>query len=140
MPEGSQGLAIVIHAGGYDRVHYALVLASGAAATGRPVTLFFTGRALPALMDGQGWRQLDPADDGTPAAEREAVLEARRVATMEELLEACGELDVRFLACEMGWRALGVEKPVLRPGLAVETAGVVTLLGGVPPGHHLVFV
>jgi len=138
--EGSRGLALIVQSGGFDKVHYALVLASGAAATGRPVTLFFTGRALVALLAGRGWQRLDPADDGTPAPEREAALAARGVATLEELLSVAGELGIRVLACEMGWRALGVDSPDLRPDLAVETAGVVTLFGAVPPDHHLLFI
>lgn len=140
MPQGSQGLALIVQAGGYDRVHYALVLASAAAATGRPVTLFFTGRALPALLDRQGWRRLDFSDDGTSPEARDATLAHRGVATMEELLTACAELGVRFLACEMGWRALGVRDFAVRSDLSVETAGVVTLLGSVPPDHHLIYV
>ncbi|MDG5496870.1 DsrE/DsrF/DrsH-like family protein [Niveispirillum sp. BGYR6] len=140
MPQGSQGLALIVQAGGYDRVHYALVLASAAAATGRPVTLFFTGRALPALLDGKGWRRLDFSDDGTSPEARDATLAHRGVATIEELLTACAELGVRFLACEMGWRALGLRDVTIRPDLSVETAGVVTLLGSVPADHHLIYV
>jgi len=140
MPEGSRGLSIIVQSGGFDRVHYALVVASGAAATGRKVTLFFTGRALPALLTGDGWTRLDPADDGMSALEREALLGRRGVATLAELLEACAELGVRFIACEMGWRALGIEAPETRPELAVASAGIVTLLGGTPPDHHLLFV
>lgn len=140
MPEGSQGLALIVQSGGYDRVHYALVTAAAAAATGRPVILFFTGRALPALMPKGGWRRLDFSDDGTSPEARDQTLAHRGVATMEELLEACAALDVRFLACEMGWRALGLRDVTTRPDLKVETAGMVTLLGLVPPSHHLVFV
>lgn len=137
---GSRGLAVIVHAGGYDRVHYALAMVSAAAATTRPATLFLTGRALRVLLDDDGWTGLDPADDGTPPAARDAALAARGVATMGELLEACAALGVRMIACEMGWRALGMERPALRPDLHVETAGLVTLLGAVPPDHHLLFV
>jgi peroxiredoxin family protein len=132
---------VIVQAGGYDRVHYAFVLAAGAAATGRPATLFLTGRALTVLLPDPGWRGLDPADDGTPPALRDATLAERGVATLVELREACAELGVRLIACEMGWRALGhPTPPPPAPGLVVETAGVVTLLSETPPGHHLVFV
>jgi peroxiredoxin family protein len=134
------GLALVVFSGGYDRVHYALVMASAAAAIGRPVTLFFTHRALPALLDDGGWQRLDPADDGRSPADRDRDHAARKVATLEELLEACGALDVRVIACEMGWRTLDIVQPVLRPGLSVETAGVVTLLSSLPPDTQLLFV
>lgn len=137
---GVRGLAIVVFSGGYDRVHYALVLATAAAATDRPTTLFFTHRALPALLAGDGWTRLDPADDGSSAVERDGTLRARKVADMDELLESAGALGVKFIACEMGWRTLGIEQPAVRADLAVETAGVVTLLSAVPADAQLLFV
>ncbi|HYC06268.1 MAG TPA: hypothetical protein VED40_23475 [Azospirillaceae bacterium] len=140
MAEKGAGLSILLQAGGYDRVHYALVLAAGAAAIGRPVVLFVTGRALLALLDGESWHGLGPADDGMEPAGRDALLEARGVATLGELLESVAALGVRIIACEMGWRALGIAEPTLRPDLDVECAGIVTLLGATPPGHQLVFV
>ncbi|MFV3076640.1 hypothetical protein [Niveispirillum fermenti] len=140
MSASLQGLALVIQSGGFDRVHYALVMAAAAVATDRPVTLFFTGRALPSLLAGDGWKRLDFSDDGTSPEARDATLAHRGVGTFDELLTACAELGARFLACEMGWRALGIREPRLRPDLAVETTGMVTLLGGVRPGDQLVFI
>ncbi|AUN30812.1 DsrE family protein [Niveispirillum cyanobacteriorum] len=140
MSDGKWGLVLVIQSGGYDRVHYALVTAAAAAATGRPVTLFFTGRALPALMAREGWKRLDFSDDGTSPEARDDTLALRGVGTFDELLTACAELGVAFLACEMGWRALGIRDPVLRPDLNVETTGMVTLLGQVRPGDQMLFV
>lgn len=140
MSDPKSGLALVIQSGGYDRVHYALVMAAAAVATDRPVTLFFTGRALPALLDRDGWKRLDFSDDGTSPEARDATLAHRGVGTMEELLTACAELGATFLACEMGWRALGIRDPRLRADLSVETTGMVTLLGRVRPGDQLVFI
>lgn len=140
MSDAKWGLVLVVQSGGYDRVHYALVMAASAVATGRPVTLFFTGRALPALLSGEGWKRLDFSDDGTSPEARDATLAHRGVGTFEELLTACAELDVVFLACEMGWRALGIREPALRPDLKVETTGMVTLLGHVRPGDQMLFV
>ena len=45
MPAHSR-LAIIVFSGDYDRVHYALAMASAAAAVSRPATLFFTMGAL----------------------------------------------------------------------------------------------
>ncbi len=140
MSDGKWGLVLVVQSGGYDRVHYALVTAAAAVATGRPVTLFFTGRALPALMAREGWKRLDFSDDGTSPEARDDTLALRGVGTFDELLTACAELGVGFLACEMGWRALGIRDPVLRPDLKVETTGMVTLLGQVRPGDQMLFV
>lgn len=134
MAEGVAGLSVVVFDGGYDRVHYALVMASAAAATDRRATLFFTGRALTALTPG-GWRRLD----GEPAA-RDAALTARGVAGFQALLDACRELGVRFIACEMGLRAEGLTAESLDPALGVEIAGVVTLLNDAGRDGTVVFI
>ena len=44
-------LGIIVFSGDYDRVHYALITASAAAATDRQVTLFFTMEGIRALLD-----------------------------------------------------------------------------------------
>jgi peroxiredoxin family protein len=134
------GLALIVQAGGYDRVHYALVMAAAACASGRRVVLFFTGRALLALLEGKGWHRLDVSDDGSSAANRDAALAARGVATFEELLAACSELGVRIIACEMGWRALDMDDPPLRQEATIETAGAVTFLASIAPGDHVLFI
>lgn len=129
---GTEGLSLVVFSGGFERVHYALVMASAAAASNRRATLFFTGRALRALVadDGgtPGWHRLDPAEDGSAPAARDEAFQARGVAGFEELLEACAALGVVFMVCEMGMRAEGVEAARLRPDVPVRSGGVVTLL------------
>ena len=131
-PKGIGALSLVVFDGRFDRVHYALVLASAAAATNRPATLFFTGQALHALLP-EGWRRLD----GDPEAQ-EAAFAARRVATFAELLDACRALGVRFIACEMGLRALGLAAADL--AVPAEIAGVVTLLSESPRDGQLLFI
>lgn len=127
-------LSIVVFSGGFDRVHYALVMASAAAATNRRVTLFFTGRALRTLVHEEepgvrGWHDLDPADDGSSPVERDRFFAARGIARFEELLEACVAMRVRIIACEMGLRVLGLPPgAALRPDVPAVTAGVVTFL------------
>jgi peroxiredoxin family protein len=131
-PAGIGALSIVVFDGRFDRVHYALVLASAAVATNRPATLFFTGQALRALLP-EGWRRLDG-----DAEAREADFAARRVATFAELLDASRALGVRFIACEMGLRALGLAAADL--AVPAEIAGVVTLLAETPRDGQLLFV
>ena len=57
-------LSIAVFSGDFTRVHYALVMASGALAINRPVTVFFTMEASRALLAGddidQGWHGLAP--------------------------------------------------------------------------------
>ena len=133
---GVARLSVLVLSGDFFRVHYALVLASSAAALGRPVTLFFTNHALNALRaeaaaGGPGWWALD-APGGAAAANAE--LQARRLATFEELLLACAEMGVRFIACEMGLRVIDSAPSVLRADLPVEVAGAVTFLADAAAG------
>lgn len=137
----SPSLSIVIHAGGFERVHYALVMASAAAAIDRPTTLFFTGRAVQALLPDDGWHQLDPADDGSTPADRDGWFKANGVAGFEDLLEACVALGVKVMVCEMALRALGLPKDqALRADVPVAVGGAVTFLSGVAPGGATLFV
>lgn len=140
---GPGSLSLVVFSGGFDRVHYALVMASAAAATNRRVTLFFTGRALRALLAGDppGWHGLDPADDGSVPAERDGSFAAKGLATFEELLSACVMLGATVMVCEMGLRALDLpEGWRLREDVAVKTGGVVTFLNEAGKTGPMLFV
>lgn len=121
MPPDRRGLALIVQSGAFDQVHYALSIAAAGAALGRPVTLFFTLKALRALEAGTGWQRL-------AGAEAEAGYRARGIAGFEELLDACRELGVRVMACEAGMRALEVGHDDLRDDLAIEEGGLATLL------------
>ena len=139
------GLSIVVFSGGFDRVHYALAMAAAAAAVNRDAVLFFTGRALRALVHvektgGVGLPVGFAARDRTRPAERDRFFAAHGMATFEELLEACVALRVRILACEMGLRALGLPPSAkLRADAAAEIAGIVTYLAA-SKGAQTLFV
>jgi peroxiredoxin family protein len=135
----TETVAIAVHAGAFDRVHYALVMASAAAASDRRATLFFTGNAVIAATrraDGApGWHGLEAPPEG--AAARDAAWRARQVAGFEELLAACRELGVRMIVCEMALRTAGLAPAVLRADLQPEVAGVVTFLQAAAGGATL---
>ena len=57
--DGGHGLAIIVYTGTYDKVHYALAMASAAAAVGRPVQLFFTMTAIQANAARAKWMAND---------------------------------------------------------------------------------
>jgi peroxiredoxin family protein len=134
----ASSLSLVVFSGNYDRVHYALVLASAAAAVGRPVTLFFTHRAILTLTTDAGWRAL-PTDDGRSGGVVDDDYGHRGIATVAELLDACAEMNVRFLVCEMGLRAERLRPDDLRSDLPIGVAGVVTLLADEGHGGSLLF-
>ncbi len=136
-------LSVVVFSGTFEKVHYALVLASGAAAIGTPVTLFFTMEASRALLgpgdDGEAaWRRL-PAEGGTGGVVDDGY-RARNVAGFEELLTACVAMDVRFLVCEMGLRAMDLERAGLRADVPVEAGGVVTFLNDASRDGAVLFI
>ena len=134
MADGPDKLSIVVFDGQFERVHYALVMASAAAAISRAVTLFFTGKALTALTPG-GWRRLE-GEPGRANTE----FRNKGVADFEALLEACRDLGVRFIACEMGLRAAGLAEADLDPDLPIEIAGVVTFLGDASNTGAILFI
>jgi peroxiredoxin family protein len=117
-------LGILLLSGAHDRVHYAFVLASGAAALGRRVVLFATNRGCLAMC--RDW-------SGVSDADRDADIQARGVAGLETLREACLEMAVRMIACEAGLRAENLDASALLP--QVEVAGVATFLGAVGTGQ-----
>lgn len=121
-------LSIIVHSGDYDRVHYALVMASAAAATGKPVTLFFTM---------EGTRALTP---GWADADKERAYTDKGIGTFEELLAACVELEVTFMVCEMGRRAVDLTPADLRGDVPVAEGGAVTFLNDASHDGAMLFV
>ncbi len=142
----AERLTLIVFSGDYDRVHYALAMASAALATSRPVTLFLTMDGTRLLLgespDGvPGWTALGAGADGTPAAVRDARHAEAGIATIEEMLSACVELGARFMVCEMGLRALALTSAELRADVAVTEGGLVTLLAEAEDDHaRIVFI
>ncbi len=126
MSEG--GLSIVVRSGKYEDVHYALAMAAAAVAVNKPALLFFTMAGIRALA-------------GPPPSledwDRDATNRQRGVGDFETLLQACVELGVRFIVCEMGLRSLAIDRTSLRADVPFTVAGIVTLLEETKPGMHL---
>lgn len=139
-------LSVIVYDGHFDKVHYALVMASAAAAIGRPVTLFFTMQACRALLkpgaDGRpGWAALPLSDaSGHDGGARDADYAAKKIGAFEELLAACVALEVRFMVCEMGLRAEGLDEAELRDDVPVEISGVVSFIGDASKDGAMLFI
>lgn len=123
-------LSLVVFSGEFERVHYALSMAAGAAATNRPATLFFTMGAARALVD---WRTL-------PGADADADLRAKGLAGFDELLEACVALGATIMVCEMGLKALGIAPGTLRADLPITPGGIVTFLADASKDGAMLFI
>lgn len=120
-------ISLVVYSGDADKVHYALVMAAGAAAVDTPATLFFTMEACRALTPG-GWAALPLSTGDGNGADLDARHAARNIGRFEDLLAACASLNVRFIVCEMGLKAVGLSFDDLRDDVPLEQAGVVTFL------------
>ncbi len=143
-------LSIIVYSGAYDRVHYALVLAAAAAAIGRQATLFFTMGACRALTragaDGKpAWRRLPMSEDlgdnkAATGGARDDRYGKTGVATFEELLASCVQFGVKFMVCEMGLRAMGLEDDGLRDDVPIEAGGVVSFLNDASKDGAVLFI
>ena len=125
MSETRPPLGILLLDAGHERAHYALVMASGAAALGREVVLFATNGGCRLLLADCPHLQ-DP---------REAHLAARGVAGIGTLLAAITALGVRRMVCEAGLKAEDLGTAPLAAG--VERAGVASFLAAVGSGQIL---
>ena len=96
-------------AGDYPRAHAAFLMAAGAAALGRSVTVFATGAGVRALCTD--WSVL-------AQAECDAVVRRRGVAGLGELRDACCALEVALIACEAGLRGEAVAPTALLAGVS----------------------
>jgi len=135
-PSRPDKVSIIAFSGDFDKVHYALVIASAAIAIDIPVTLFFTMAASRALLatDDKGapsWRTLPAGEIGQSdmtGGDIDDAFKKSVVADFEGLLQSCVALGVKFMICDMGLRAMGLEDAPLRPDIPIETGGVVTFL------------
>lgn len=144
-PDRPEKLSIVVFSGQFDKVHYALVMASAAAATDTPVTLFFTMEAVRNILkpgtDGeQSWASQTTTMCIETGADMNAGFQERGVADFETLLSACVELGVRFMVCEMGLKALDLQRADIRDDLPMELGGVVTFLNDASKDGSVIFV
>ena len=138
-------LSIIVYDGHFDKVHFALILASGASAIGQPTTVFFTMGACQILLhsnhDGvPGWAKMPLSNNDGLALEQDQFYEKSGIATAEELLTACKTFKVKFLVCEMGLRAMNLDHSDLRSDLNIEIGGVVTFLSDASKDGAMLFI
>src|SRR6516225_9517850 len=140
-------VAIVVFSGFLDRVLAAFIIATGAAAMGQQVSMFFTfwglsvlkkdtqlsGKTLfqkmMALMSPGSSRNLPVSRMnyfGAGSKMLRAMMKAKNVNSLEELISLAKELGVRMVACEMSRDLMGIRESELVAGL--ECGGVAAFL------------
>jgi peroxiredoxin family protein len=140
-------VSMVVFSGDLDRVLAAFVIATGAAAMGQQVSMFFTFWGLSAIkkdtqISGKSLFQkmmalMSPGSSeslpvskmnyfGAGAKMLRSMMKDRNVSSLEELMALARELGVKMIACEMSRDVMGIQESELIPGL--EFGGVASFL------------
>jgi peroxiredoxin family protein len=140
-------VSIIVFSGDLDKVLPAFIIATGAAAMGMQVSLFFTFWGLNALkkrrdLSGKGFLEklfalMTPVGTeglgvskmnffGIGAKLLRTLMKRKQVASLEELAQMAREMGVKIIACQMSMDVLGITKDELWDG--IEVGGVATFL------------
>lgn len=153
-------IAIVVFSGDMDKVFASMIIATGAAAMGYEVSMFFTFWGLSVLKKGRNLNNrgdvLEKAFEimtpggisslgtskmnfmGLGPVLMKKMMKDKEVVSLEELLEMARESGVRMTACQMSMDVLGIKEEDLIDGL--EYGGVAMMLGDGLTGRATLFV
>lgn len=141
---GTNGQTIVLFSNDLDKVLASFIIANGAAATGKPVTIFFTFWGLNVLRKNInvnvkknliekmfGWMMPQGVDKlslskmhmgGLGTKMMKEVMKSKNILTLSELIRSAQENGVKFIACSMSMDVMGIKPEELIDG--VEIGGV----------------
>lgn len=146
LKETKDGATMVVFSGDMDKVLASMIIASGAAAMGKQVTIFFTFWGLSALKKqkikkggmakmfdlmlpkGAASMPISAMNMGGLGAKMmKFIMKEKNVDSLPVMIEKANELGVKFVACTMSMDIMGIEKSELYD--FVEYGGVATYLG-----------
>lgn len=155
-----EGKTIIVFSGDLDKVLASFIIANGAAAMGRPVTMFFTFWGLTALrkekkqpvkktfmesmfgaMLPRGSRKLKLSKmnmGGMGTAMMKKIMNDKNVDSLEALLQKAIKSGVKIVACTMSMDVMGIKKEELIDG--VEIGGVGAYLGDAEESNVNLFI
>ncbi len=147
--QGPKGKTIIVFDGDMDKVLASFVIANGALAMGRPVTMFFTFWGLTALrrpkkvkvkkafiekmfgwMLPRGTKKLKLSKMnmmGMGSKMMKGIMKKKNVDSLEEMMKKAMDNGVKIIACSMSMDVMGIKPEELIDG--VEIGGVGTYLG-----------
>ncbi len=156
----AQGKTIIVFSGDLDRVLASFIIANGAAAMGRPVTMFFTFWGLNVLRKTRTGKIKKPFMDkmfasmmpkgsaklklsklnmaGMGTAMMKKVMNDKNVDSLETLIRHALDNGVKLIACTMSMDIMGITKEELIDG--VEFAGVASYLGDAEESNVNLFI
>lgn len=154
------GTTIVLFSGELDKALAALIIANGAKAAGREVTIFFTFWGLTALkrMDKQKVKKrgmeklfsffLPSTPVQMPLSKMNMfglgnrmmrfIMRQKNVESLPSLIDKAINQDIKLIACTMSMDVMGIKKEELRP--EVQFAGVGTYIGDTEKAKHNLFI
>lgn len=155
-----QGKTLIVFSGDLDKVLASFIIANGAAAMGRPVTMFFTFWGLNALRKSDRVKVKKPFMDkmfgtmmpkgskklklskmnmaGMGTAMMKKVMNDKNVDSLETLMKHALDSGIRLVACTMSMDIMGITKEELIDG--VEFAGVASYLGDAEESNVNLFI
>ncbi|MGI6172923.1 MAG: FAD-dependent oxidoreductase [Christensenellales bacterium] len=158
--EDANGKTIIVFSGDFDKVMASFIIANGAAAMGRKVTMFFTFWGLTALrrpekvavkknfmekmfafMLPRGTNKLGLSRMnmlGMGSIMMKKIMKDKNVETLEGLMQKAKQNGVRLLACSMSMDVMGIHKEELIDG--VQVVGVGTYLGSAEEANVNLFL
>ncbi|SHH48983.1 CoA-disulfide reductase [Caloranaerobacter azorensis DSM 13643] len=156
----NDGKTIVVFSGDLDKAIASFIIANGAAAMGRKVTMFFTFWGLNILrkpekvkvqkgfmdkmfsmMMPRGSKKLKLSQMnmmGMGAKMIRNVMKRKNISSLEELIEQAKNQGVRLVACNMSMDVMGITKEELIDG--VEIGGVASYLGAAEESNVNLFI
>ena len=155
-----QGKTIIVFDGDMDKVLAAFVIANGALAMGRPVTMFFTFWGLTALRKptssgikkspveamfgkmlpkGTGKLKLSRMNmGGLGTAMMRRIMQDKNIDSLEDMMKKAMKNGVKIIACSMSMDVMGIRKEELIDG--VEIGGVGSYLGDAEESNVNLFI
>lgn len=159
-PQANDGKTIIVFSGDMDKVLASFIIANGAAAMGRPVTMFFTFWGLNVLRKTENQNVKKPLIDamfgtmmprgagklklskmnmgGMGTAMMKKVMKDKNIDSLEDLIKKAMDNGVKMIACTMSMDVMGITKEELIDG--VEFAGVGTYLGDAEESNVNLFI
>ncbi len=158
--EASEGKTIIVFSGDLDKVLASFIIANGAAAMGRPVTMFFTFWGLTALRKSEkqpvrkslvesmfgfmlprGSKKLKLSKmnmGGMGTAMMKKIMNDKNVDSLETLIQKAMKSGVKIVACTMSMDVMGIQAEELIDG--VELGGVGAYLGDAEESNVNLFI
>lgn len=158
--EAAEGKTIIVFSGDLDKVLASFIIANGAAAMGRPVTMFFTFWGLTALRKSEkqpvrkslvesmfgfmlprGSKKLKLSKmnmGGMGTAMMKKIMNDKHVDSLETLIQKAMKSGVKIVACTMSMDVMGIQAEELIDG--VELGGVGAYLGDAEESNVNLFI